>query len=365
MKRAMNRKGTICFIIPSLSSGGSERVVSVLATSLEELGYDVTVIKYFEAENEYPISKWCKVINLSSGDEKAYKSIPFIKKIFMLRTALKKVGAEYTVPFLPHVAIHVWLASVGIKSKYIQTVRNAPDISPASKLLRVIRDYLITKSYRTFVQTESQKKYFHSKVQKKIVVLPNPVSDKMLWVKKELKGITHIVSIGRLTEQKNFRMAIDSVCLLQGQGYEVQLSIYGEGELRKDLEAYITQSNANGFCKLCGRSNDVSKVLLENDLFILSSNFEGMPNSLMEAMAVGLPCVATDCETGPFDLIGNDRGILVPVNDYKAMSEAIKFLLDHPSTAKKMGAVAKEYMQNNYSPKQIALRFVNEVMEGN
>jgi len=359
----MNKIGRICFVIPSLSSGGAERVVSVLASSLAERNYDITVIKFFGADNEYPISKKVNVINLASGDEKKYNAIPFIKKICILRRLLKDIGAEYTVPFLPYVAVDVWLASFGLKSKYIQTVRNAPGVTPASKLRRGLRDYLVSKSYRTFVQTESQKQYFSPKTQKKIVVLPNPVSSNMFEVnEKKFDKVRRIVSVGRLIEQKNFELAVDSVCILYEQEYDVQLSIYGEGNLKKSLQEYISKKKAESFCFLKGRSDNIAQVLEQSDLFLLSSDFEGMPNCLMEAMAAGLPCVATDCETGPSDLIDKDRGILVPVNDADAMAKALKFLIDNPDAAKQMGKQAKSYMRLNYSSDQIAKRFIKDVI---
>ena len=90
------------------------------------------------------------------------------------------------------------------------------------------------------------------------------------------------------------------------------MDIYGEGSLREQLQNQIDTLGLTDSVKLCGRTNDIVATLVEHDLFIMASNYEGMPNSLMEAMGVGLPCISTDCPTGPKELIGAiQRGILI------------------------------------------------------
>lgn len=353
----------ICFVIPSFSFGGAERVVTVLASQLASDGYDIAIIKYFETANEYPTSEKVEVFCVSQGTETLYHELSFVERIRRIRKILKQIRPNYIVPFLPHVAAHVFLAGIGLRIRMVQTIRVAPNVAPASHLLRCIRNVLVAISYVTFVQTEKQKAYFPTWMQRRIVVLPNPVSQAMIETNPRYHGeIIRIVSVGRLTEQKNFEMLIEAVANISKMGYPVKLNIYGEGELKQSLQALIDSLCCQNVCQLRGRTNNVPKVLGAADLFVLASNYEGMPNALMEAMAVGLPCISTDCETGPGDLLGAGRGILVPVNDRNAMTKAIQLLMDEPQKAAEMGCRAKEYMREQYSPAVISKHFMQDVI---
>ena len=100
----------ICFVIPSFSTGGAERVVTVLSSQLAIEGYDISVIKYFEVQDEYPINEKVKVFNISNGSESEYQKLSFTQKIKRIRSILKTVRPHYVVPFLPYVAAHAFLA---------------------------------------------------------------------------------------------------------------------------------------------------------------------------------------------------------------------------------------------------------------
>lgn len=353
----------VCFVTQTLSHGGAERVVSVLASQLAQEGHDVSIIKYFEVPNEYHVDNKVRVICASNGDESIYKTFDLLKKIKCIRRALKEAKAEYVVPFLPHVAAHVFIASLGLKLRAIQTIRIAPNKAPASLLLRLIRDFLVACSYATFVQTDSQKEYFPKRIHHKIVVLPNPVSEQMFRVQPEYpQNITKIISMGRLTEQKNFSMLIRAVAQIDAMGIPVHLDIYGEGELRSSLQSQIETQNCQNICCLCGRTEKVQETLQGVHLFVLPSNFEGMPNALMEAMAAGLPCISTDCETGPRELIKPGIGLLVPVNSQEAMVSAILDIIQDPEGSKEMGIRAKKYMVENYSAEVISTKFIRKVI---
>lgn len=358
-----NSKVKVCFVTQTLSNGGAERVVAVLSSQLAQDGHDVSVIKYFDVPNEYPVDENVRVICASNGDESLYKTFGLPQKIACIRRALKESNAEYVVPFLPHVAAHVFAASFGFKLRAIQTIRIAPNKAPASPLLRLIRDFLVTCSYTTFVQTDSQKQYFPEWLHHKIQVLPNPVSEVMFRVRPEYpECITKIISIGRLTEQKNFSMLIGAVAKINAMGIAVHMDIYGEGEQRSALQSQIETLNCQEICRLCGRTEEVQEVLQAAHLFVLPSNFEGMPNALMEAMAAGLPCISTDCETGPKELLKPGTGLLVEVNDQGAMIDAILHVIRNPEEAKEMGIRAKNYMAENYSAKVISRKFIRDVI---
>ncbi len=346
------------FVTPSLSNGGAERVVSILSSELTKLGHQADIVIYFKKDEEYEVSQSVNKIYLANSESDYFK-ISHLNRLFSLRKIIKAQSPDYVIPFLWYVCIHVCVALLGLNFKIIQTVRNNPSTAPYKSLLRFIRNLFIKHSYKIMVQNNEQKNYFNKRLQKKIFVLPNPVRGDLFDAKREEKEERLIIaSAGRLNLQKNFFMLIDAVEKVSINHKNIQLRIYGDGELRQDLQKYIDDKKSSEFVKLMGRTNDMKGMLSSIDLYVLSSDFEGMPNSLMEAMAAGVPCVSTDCPTGPSDLIHNgENGLLVPVNNSEAMADAIEkmlFELDKKELAQK----GRDFVKFNYSPEIIAEKLV-------
>ncbi len=350
------------FVIPSLSKGGAERVVSVLASALVEMGHEASVLVYFKTENEYEMSESVKKIYLSDGFEEAYDSMNYFERLSKIRKVAKVEKPDFVVPFLSHVCIQTCVALFGTKHKIIQTVRNDPRTLPEGKLHRFLRDLFIKFSFKTFVQNENQKSYFDEKTQKKIFVLPNPVRGDLFDCKSQKDNEKLVIaSAGRLNSQKNFFMLIDAFEKVFQNHKKIVLEIFGDGELKEQLEKYITDKGLDECVNLMGRTNDMKSMFESIDLYVLSSDYEGMPNSLMEAMAAGVPCVSTDCPTGPSDLIiDGENGLLVPVNDSDAMSGAIEKML-FQLDKEKIANSGREFVKENYSAEVIASRLLENI----
>jgi glycosyltransferase involved in cell wall biosynthesis len=213
-----------------------------------------------------------------------------------------------------------------------------------------------------FVQNKMQKDYFSKRIQRKTFIVPNPVNPRFFESHKEYRDkITQLVAIGRLNPQKNYPRLIDAVCLVRQSHPDIRLKIYGEGGLQDDIAELIRKKNATDYISLEGRTSDVIGALGDSDLYIMSSDYEGMPNALMEAMAFGMPCVSTDCPTGPAELIGeNERGYLADMKSLQSLQDAISYMIDNPAKAKEAGVAAREYMMNGFSAKEISARFYRE-----
>lgn len=347
------------FVVPTLSGGGAERVVSILTSTLAEENYDVSLLYYRDTDNEYLVSEKVKKINLSQIANKSYEKFSYFEKVRRIRKIIKSEKADFVIPFLDISCAHVFFATRFLKCKVIDTIRNNPASLPKNPVLKTLRDYIINHSYKTIVQNIDQKNYFKKKYHNKIFVMPNPIGDDFLATsinKNHDKFI--IASAGRLAPQKNFKMLIDSVENICKKDKNTILQIYGEGPLKQELQDYINSKDLQECVYLMGRSNDMKSVLSNVDLYILSSNFEGMPNSLMEAMAVGVPCISTDCPTGPSDLIENEKnGILVPVDDSAAMENAI--IKMRTLDMKTIGENGKQFIKNNFASKVIIKKLVD------
>ena len=352
----------ILFVIPSLSKGGAERVISILASELVKQGYNASILIYFKTENEYEVDDNVKKIYLSGGFEAEYNNMNYISRLTKLRGFIKSENPDYVIPFLSHVCIQTCVALFGLKYKIVQTVRNDPKTLPSGKVHRLLRDVFIRFSYKTFVQNQEQKNYFNKKIHNKIFVLPNPVRGDLFNINHKNKNEKIIIaSDGRLNSQKNFFMLIDAVDKIAKKYNNIELRIYGDGDLKEELQQFIDSKGLSETFRLMGRTNDMKTMLSSIDLYVLSSDFEGMPNSLMEAMAAGVPCISTDCPTGPSDLIEDGvNGLLVPVGDTLAMSRAIEKML-FESDKDSMAEKGREFIKSNFSADVIVNKLLNNI----
>ena len=173
-----------------------------------------------------------------------------------------------------------------------------------------------------------------------------------------------IVAMGRLCEQKNFELLIRSFSIVSDENAGLILDIFGEGPSREALGQLIEELGKREQIKLCGWTTDVAKTMREADLFVMSSDFEGMPNALQEAMTCGVPCISTDCPTGPSDLIrNNETGILVPVKDAYALSKAIKWAIENPKQIAEMGKKGYQDVTKRYLSESICRRLIEEMVK--
>ena len=348
------------FITTTLSNGGAERVISILASSIAKLGHETYIVKYYEVDNEYPVDRGVKIINLSGGDLGDYQKINYLEKVKRLRKIIKDCKPDFVMPFLFHVALCTDLAAKGLKTTVIQSIRINPALGPGSKVLRKIRDHLVYKSKCTFVQNRSQKEYFKASHHDRIHVLFNPVLEDLLNTEWRPSKEQYIVcGVGRLESQKNLRLLMDSFMSAFSDIPEAVLRIYGDGSQAADLKTYAECLNMGDRIQMMGRSNDVKSVYQSASLYVLSSDFEGMPNALIEAMAVGVPSISTDCPTGPADLINDgENGILVPVNDRGAMAQAMKRMYKEKDRLESMSHNAKKTIRSLCSADQIAKKLI-------
>lgn len=338
----------VVFTIGSLFGGGAERVVSVWSSALAEKGYDVSVIVHTRMENEYPMSEKVSIFSIEEMFNPKGKTA-ILKRIFGIRKILKKLKPDVVISFLPNMQMYVRISSFGLRIKKIETLRSnfehAEEVKNKKQWMKCFE-----KGDAVILQTEGQKEFFGKDVQEKSVVIPNPISKVFAENCKEeyVQGSHKIVATGRLVWQKDYMMMIDAVEIVAKKYRDVSLQIYGKGPLQNDLVKYIEEKNLQRVVEFKGRSNDLANIYKKADLYLLSSKCEGMPNALAEAMAIGLPCVSTDCKTGPKDLIDDGvNGYLVKCGDAEAMAEKIIEVFEKSSEEQKeMGQRARQKIIN-------------------
>lgn len=343
------------FIVPSLASGGAERAVANFASGLVSQEEQVTIVIYFRMKDEYPVDERVRVINLSGGDMYTYERIGYLKKVGTLRKIIKGEQPDYILPFLGQVCFHTALACFDMHGKVINTIRINPAMGPSNKWIRKLRDYIIVHSWKTIVQNEDQKHYFPKSCQERIYVLRNAVNSSLFSIERKTENQRYrIVALGRLEDQKNYPLLINAIQEVVQNRQDIVVEIYGDGARRESLNEQIETCGLENYVHLMGRTSNVNSVYEKADLYILSSDYEGMPNTLIEAMAAGVPAISTNCPTGPADIIKNhENGLLVPVNDVKSLANAIVYMMEHKEHSESMGRAGRETIKEKCSIERI------------
>ncbi|SEO64005.1 glycosyltransferase [Paenibacillus sp. OV219] len=350
------------FVTNALSFGGAERVVSILASGIAERGYDVHLILYEKVNEEYPISDKVTIHLLPRIDvENRIKY--FAKMLAAMRRKISEVDPDVIIPFLPNQVIHFFIASRLMNIPFVATVRNNPFLYPDSKSIRTIGKIVALLASGIFLQTEEQTGFFPRFAKRKTFVIPNPVSNDLIDCNYQNRDhIQEIATFGRLSTQKNQHLLIEAFAMVHKTNPSLRLSLYGAGEEEQNLKALVGKLGVKDAVTFRGRVSNVGEALMSTDLFVLSSNYEGMPNALMEAMAVGLPCISTDCPTGPKDLIDHMKdGILVKSNNVSDLVSAIHYCITNPVFCNHAGRAAKKKIKEEYQVDIVIDKFIHEI----
>ncbi len=339
----MNKEIKVAFVIPSLGSGGAERVVSNLSNEFINLGIKVTVIMLANRNLYYTLNDKVEIKYLDCEND---NSLPFLRRYKLrlrkIKSAIFDINPDVVISFMSETNIDVCFAMKGLKIPLIVSERNDPAIDPKSQVKQFMRKIAYRKPNGFVFQTPDAKGYFNKNIQKKSCIIINPLSSSLppAYVGEREK---RVVSVGRLNKQKNFPVLIDAFKEFSREYPEYVLEIYGEGLLEEKLNQYILDSGMQGRITLMGFCKDVHEKIKKASMFVMSSDFEGMPNALLEAMAIGMPCISTDCPCGGPRMLIEDKvnGILVRVNSQMDILEAMKFMADNPKKAEEIGKKAQ------------------------
>ena len=327
----------ILFVNSTLTSGGSEKVMVMLANELSKTN-EVYMILVKESKNEtYKLNDSIKCNKFTYKHKN--KILKLLERIKKIRQNIKKNNYDCIISFMYDINRSVLLSTLGLKVPVIISERNNPAARKNNFILKIIDNILYKKSKKIVLQTNQVKKFFSTKLQSKIVVIPNPISNQIENAYKG-KRKNKIVAVGRLVEQKNFEMLIEAFSEISKQYNKYNLIIYGEGYLRKKLENLIEQLNIADKVMLPGYVENVNSLMNDAKMYISSSNYEGISNSMLEALSMGIPTICTDCPVGGAAMVIKDHenGILIPVGDLNGLILAMKELIADKELAEKLSA---------------------------
>lgn len=334
------KEKNIVFFIGALGSGGAERVVSILTRQYVQKGISAEIVLYHDELPFYEIHPEIKItyVERETGSRNLLKNILWLRSYFVS-------NADLVISFLAQFNMVALAALFATGIPIIVADRNDPRYMPKQAPIRIARNLIYHLADGIVVQTQHNKEYFSPVLQKKCSIIYNPVD---LQEKKGLALRTakkpRIVSAARLMKQKNQLMLLDAFAQIQKDFPAYTLTIYGEGPFRPELEKRIRELRLEGSVFLPGKVQNVFECMADAELFVLPSNFEGMPNALIEAMCLGLPVISTKV-SGATDLIQHgNNGLLTDVGDTAQLTESLRKML---SDSELRQSCAQEAMKLN------------------
>jgi glycosyltransferase involved in cell wall biosynthesis len=341
-------KMRIVFVIPNLGAGGAERVASLLCNEWVATGHEVTVVT-FEPKGTVPIRELDGRVTLHQID--AVNRRPAIlswvatnaRRFVRVRSVLNGVKPEAIVAFTTEANIVTLCSAFGLAIPVVVSERNQPVRPGLGVTIRMGRRMTYPLSAALVVQTEAIAKWARQWLRIPVQVLPNPVSLQS-WQVKRRPGIgKRLIAVGRLVQQKGFDLLIEGFARLAEEHPDWTLVIYGDGPSRAALEDQIRTLPCASRIKLPGSARDLRKAYAEADLFVLPSRFEGYPNVLLEALAVGCPVIASDCPGAVAEILDYGHyGVLIKPEDVKALTAALEQMFSNEALRAKFANKAQK-----------------------
>ena len=342
----MQKKMHIAMLIGALTKGGAERVMVNLADYFVSQGHQVTLVTQYQKENEYPLNEKVKrvISDITEEETTGNRIVNFKRRFCKLRGIWKTEKPDVILSFIGKNNMMAILTSRFLNIPVAVSVRAEPTEEYYNTWMRFAAKHLFALADGVILQTKRCFDFFPEKVRKKAVILKNPVSASFFRERFEGERENVIVAVGRIDANKNHEMLIRAFNEIANEFPEYQLIIYGEGELRKELTDLVEKLGMSERISLPGSIDQVADRIYKTRVFVLTSNTEGVPNTLIEAMLMGLTVVSTDCPCGgPADLIDHGvNGLLTPVGDVKSLQENLQYLLNDLHMCEKMGIKATE-----------------------
>lgn len=354
----------IDFYISSLSGGGAEKVLTTLAKAFAKDGHEVSVISLEKRPQFYAVDE---AVNLVKYVNKKQGVCGMLEDVSNIRKHIKASKADVSVSFLSRCNLAVLMASMFRKGKVVVCDRNNP-LKEHGKGVFLLSNLLYMRADRVMVQTEQIKGFYKKFLQKKIGVIENPLDKEVLDAQLQGEIPTRektILSMGRLEPQKDFKTLISSFKKLADKYSEWKVKIFGVGDGKKELEELIATLGLEERVLLCGRTETPFYEMSKASVFVLSSYYEGFPNVLCEAMYAGDLCIASDCVSGPRELINhNENGWLFPIEDKDTLTKLMETCITQEAQLEHIREKAKDsvkrlYLENNL---QLWKEMINEVV---
>lgn len=331
----------LSIVIHSMSSGGAERTVSSLANHWAEQGWEVTIITIASQNADfYELHSAVDRVALGLAGDSPHLGTALVsnfRRVLALRRVLRRLKPDIVVGMMATANIYAALATLGSGCQAVGSERIHPPQLPLGRVWEWLRRHAYRQLNAVVALTEESACWIRNNTRARHVrVIPNAVawplpSQKPRVMPDQLYKSGHhtVLAVGRLVPQKGFGYLIDAFASLAEQRLSWDLVILGEGPERSKLEKTVQDLDLGKRVFLPGRVGNLSEWYERADLYVMSSLFEGFPNTLVEAMAHGMPAVSFDCDTGPREIVRHGvDGLLVPPGEVNTLGVAMARLMD-------------------------------------
>lgn len=350
----------IAFVSANLETGGIERVVNNLSNYLIQEGHEVHIIATKDGKCNYSIDRKI-IVHVLRHNSKSSRINRVISKLKEFRRIIKNEKYDVILSFGSYVTMYTVTASLFLKTHIIGSERTDPSVAPESGLIRKLRNIAYRYTSGMVFQTEDARNYFCKSIQKKGTIIPNPIKDDLpeRWNGEREK---EIVNFCRLNNQKNLPLLVRAFSKFHENHPDYYLTIYGEGELKESIIQLSKGLGIAEYVEIRNFTSEIHKCILKSAMFVSSSNYEGISNSMIESMGIGLPCVCTDCPVGGARMMisHKENGLLTPVGDEQALTDAMAYIADNPEEAERMGKQAVQ-IKERLSVDKIASLWINTI----
>lgn len=347
----------IVFLIHRLSYSGAPKMLAWVSNQMARRGHDVHIVSFFTGETAQQLEETITLHSLNicqSSNRIIRNTVEMAKVEYKLIRLLNQLQPDGVISFnISGTYIHLGLNKLFGRHKIIFSERADPNAYRGST--SKVRFAMMKCAAGTVFQTEGARSFFEGKIYENSTVIPNPVVLKES-VRQKLSEYQHsyenrddrIVTVGRLSlKQKRQDVLLDAFRIVHNKHPELKLVIYGDGEDKEKIQALVEEKELTDSVMLAGRTDQVEQDICSTRAFALTSDYEGIPNALIEAMTVGVPCVSTDCSPGGAALLIRDgeNGFLVPRGDAAAIADRLLKVVEDPQIADHFAAEGPKIVQ--------------------
>lgn len=323
-----------------LTHGGAERVMTELMNEWNKRGHRVTFVSWMSDAfpDEYALDGGVNRIDVRHNNKSGkIRQLLCSKQMISL---LRKEKNTTVIAMIDTSIRIVAFASIFSKCRIIFSERCDPKSTPEKWSARVERLLYFNMADVCVFQTEEAKSFFSPRIQKKGVIIPNPINP-LLPTMFEGKRRKVVVAVCRLTPEKNIPMLLEAFKKFSKQFPDFILEIYGRSAHEKyeqDVRLCIERLRLQERTRLMGFVSNVYDKMKDCTMYVSSSDIEGISNSLMEAMGLGLPVIATDCPAGGSRMLirNGENGILIPMGDVESLYQGMIRIASDQIFAKKL-----------------------------
>jgi glycosyltransferase involved in cell wall biosynthesis len=341
-----NGAGCLLFAVSSLGAGGAERIVAELANAHAQSSGSAGVLTLSrEEQDHYRLGDTVARIALDLiGDSPTvfHGMAAIMRRSRLIRRAVRAFGPAVVVSFVDRMNVNTLVALLGTGIPVIVSERTDPRRHRIGTAWEIARRLLYPTAARVVVQTESVATWARRLVPAdRVRVIPNFVRDLPTAPDAASREPLSLLAVGRLGQEKGFDVLLRAFAASGAAARGARLTILGEGPERGALAKLAGELEISQAVEMPGVVKDPERWMTRCSVFVLSSRYEGFPNVLLEAMAMGCPVIATDCDSGPREIVrSEENGLLVPPEDVGALAAAIRRFLGDAELRQRLGGAA-------------------------